>query len=149
MSVKVLGCWEIGFRTPISEINNWEHLLREFNVLDLRMTPVSGIRAGLQQDPTNVVLSELNSGDVESFMADQRAAGVSIVFVDEAGATDLQAFQHPENCMYVFGRSSTSLVSLKQPQDVSVKIMTPTNRGGFWADQAAGVILYDRFLKGG
>ncbi len=141
--IGILGLWEIGYNTPLVEMTEWEHMLREFDVDKMVMSPVSGIRAGVSQS----FLEETD--DVPSFLDRVRTEGTSLVFVDEFAETTLRDFVHPENCYYVFGRSSSRTAVYRKPEDKMVKIETITNKGGFWAHQACSIVLYDRFLKVG
>src|SRR3990172_141338 len=138
MTVKVAGLWERGWNTPIKEVELWEFPLRDFAVNEHIMVPVSGIE--------NSYVTEVpNLGD---WLVTQRALGLTIVFLDENGQTPLQNFVHPPDAVYVCGKANlSSLVAYSLPGDLSLKILTPANLGGFWPHQAVSIVLYDRFLK--
>lgn len=134
--IRIAGLWELGWNTPIKEADLWQVLLGEFGVERWYMAPISGI-AG----PS--MLSEV--ADLQQVVDDHRDEGVSIVFVDEKGATPLREFTHPANALYVFGKTSQSaMLAFSRVSDTSVRIETP---GGLWAHQAAAVVLYDRLVK--
>jgi hypothetical protein len=144
MSVKVAGAWETGWVSPKEEYELWQHPLREYGVGEICMSPVSGIMAGTSQ----TLLVEKQQ--TETFIVDARAAGMIIVFIDEAAETELPDFVHPENVLYVLGKTSMSpYVLFYKPElgDLAVKIPTAQNTGGLWAHQAATMVLHDRFLK--
>lgn len=134
--VKVAGCWELGWNTPILEFDLWHFLLAEFAVDELIMTPVSGI-----------------DGQVTEFRSMQDALeankGLVSVFCHEDGEHDLDTFYHPENAIYIFGKANYSPFNNlhKQYGGTSLKIRTNANRGTLWPHQAASIVLYDRFLK--
>ena len=41
--VRIAGFWELGWNTPIKEIELWEYPLKDFNVDKFYMTPITGI----------------------------------------------------------------------------------------------------------
>jgi len=136
MNVKVAGIWEIGWNTPIKEIDLWEMVMREFDIKDHYMSPITGIdhpvkeRKNIQQ-----VLKE--------------NPGYTAIFCDERAETTLEDFKHPKKALYVFGRTNFSpFLSFKRPKDLSIKIQTALPKSGlFWSHQAAAIILHDRLLK--
>ena len=44
MSVKAAGLWELGYNVPLLELDQWQYPLREFDVSEFTMSPVTGIR---------------------------------------------------------------------------------------------------------
>jgi tRNA(Leu) C34 or U34 (ribose-2'-O)-methylase TrmL len=138
MTVKVAGMWELGWNTPILEVDLWMYPLRDYGVDEFFMSPVSGIAESYVTEVHNIM----------DTIAAERDAGCTIVYVDEKGEEDLAAFQHPENVLYVFGKASTSLIGYKTPLDRSVRITTPNNLATLWPHQAAVLVLHDRVNKG-
>ena len=144
MAVKVAGIWETGWISPREEYELWQHPLLEYGVDEICMTPVSGIKAGTIQ----TLLVECPQ--VETFISNARAAGMTVVFVDENATTVLADFVHPANVLYVMGKTTLSPYQLfYDPNlgDTAVKIPTVLNSGGLWAHQAATMVLHDRFEK--
>jgi tRNA(Leu) C34 or U34 (ribose-2'-O)-methylase TrmL len=135
--VAVVGCWELGWNTPFMEADLWEYPLKEFGVDSWIMTPVSGI-----QRPW---LKEIH--DIDVFIKEQRDLGIPLVFVDEKGKSELSIFEHPKDVVYICGKTSQSLLHQCLPSDMSVKVETTVNGGGFWAHQAVSIVLYDRMKK--
>lgn len=135
---RVLGTWELGWNTPIKEVELWEFVLKEFGVEQLFMSPATGIyNAFVREFP-----------DMSPVIENNRSEGFTVVFADEYAETDLPSFVHPDKALYVFGKASLSpTASYFLEGDLKVKIPTLLNSGGFWPHQAAGVILYDRYLK--
>lgn len=135
MVVKVLSFWEQGWNTPIKEYDLWHFPVREFQIDEFIMIPISGI-----------------DGEVTEYkdFEDVNTSDVTIVWIDENGEDDLQDFEHPENAMYVFGRTSLAPMNIyKKDGDKSVKITTLENKGLLWGHQAMVLVLYDRMLKNG
>jgi len=98
------------------------------------MTPISGIDADVSERKNlNDVIEE--NPDLE------------VIHIDENGDMDLENFIHPENALYIFGRTSSSTLSIKEEGHHSVRISTINNLAGFWANQVAALVLYDRYLK--
>jgi len=134
MTVKIAGCWELGYSAPLTEYDLWHFPLRDFGVDELIMTPVSGI-PNVTEYKTMLEVIQANSDLV-------------IVFVDEDGEQPLQSFAHPENCLYVFGKASYSpFRSLSEVKGESVRIETHANKGLLWPHQCAVVVLYNRMMK--
>lgn len=135
-TVKLAGIWELGWNTPIKEVDLWEYPLQDFGVSQLYMTPVSGIG--------NHSVTE--RATMEAVLAEN--SGLTVVFIDEHATVDLKDFTHPDNALYVFGKASLSAwVAYNRPGDLSVKITTPEAKGLLWPHQAACIVLYDRMLK--
>lgn len=139
MVVKLAGLWERGWITPIKEADLWAYPLRDFAVDGLCMSPISGI------DSRHIK----ECASIEDAIADARQDELTVVFVDEGGSTPLQDFEHPDNVLYVLGRSGTSPKALYEEEegDLTVHIETPEGKGLLWAHQAASIILYDRSTK--
>jgi len=138
--VKLAGCWEIGWNTPFMEANLWEFMAKEYAVQAIVMEPVSGIFRPFFEE-TDSLLDTIEA---------HRQDGWTIVFCDEGASTDLITFEHPEKALYVFGKASFSPFrsGYNAPGDLSVKLTTQLNQGGFWPHQAAAIVLHDRFNKG-
>lgn len=142
MTVKVAGIWEQNWNVPLSESYLWTFPLREYQVMDWHMTPVTGIQHNEQH--TEMTLSEhhtvddmINSLD-ESFVR---------VFVDETGDTLLHEFVHPENAVYIFGNAGTSPISHRREGDLAVRVATIANGSVMWPHQCLVAVLHDRLVK--
>lgn len=136
--VRVAGLWELGWNTPIKEVDLWEFPLRDFEVDKFYMSPVSGIDHSMVEERHSF----------EDLLKEARAEGTTLVFVDEMATTPLKDFSHPENVLYVFGKSGLNpLKAYGQKEDLSVVIETKINGGILWPHQAAAIVLYDRMMK--
>lgn len=136
--VSVAGLWELGWNTPIKEADLWEFPLRDFGAERWHMSPISGIAHTFVDERP----------DLAEVIADYRARGVPVVFVDEKGTTPLRAFEHPADALYVLGKTSLSpLVAYGRDGDLSVRVETALDGGLLWAHQAAALVLYDRQVK--
>jgi len=145
MTLKVAGIWETGWVSPREEYELWQHPLLEYGVDEICMTPVSGIKAGTVQ----TLLMECPQ--IETVISDARAAGMTVVFVDENATDLLPDFTHPVgDVLYVMGKTTLSPHTLFYDAnlgDKAVKIPTLINQGGLWSHQAATLVLHDRFVK--
>lgn len=132
--IEVAGIWEIGRNVPIMEADLWKCVLRSYGIKRLNMTPITGIRAPW--------ISEFNS------VSDMLAAYPDHVpvFVDEKSDIELEDFVHPEDALYVFGRSSYSPFTDMAKQQHSLRIDCPT-MGMLWPHQCLSMILRDRGMK--
>jgi len=142
--VKVGGIWELGWNTPLVESWLWTFPLREFDVMDWAMTPVSAIRHNEQHSSMSLLEYDTVEEMVEQFSGD-----CVRVFVDEKGETNLADLVHPENAVYFFGCAGRSPTSLKREGDICVKIPTIANSGVMWPHQVLVTVLYDRLMKDG
>ena len=144
MPVVVAGLWELGYNTPLLERDLWEYPLRDFAVDQWWMSPVSGIYLG------DSILAEVDDlrDVIEPFDG-------TVVYVDEHGSECLTdgcpahpRFTHPEHVLYVLGKASMSTMqAYARPQDKSVMIHTPQEKGMMWPHQAILIALYDRTLQ--
>lgn len=135
--VKVAGHWDLGWNTPIKEIDLWEYPLRDFEVDTFYMCPISGIQ-------NNKVEERKDIQDV----LDENPK-LTAIFCDENAKTSLKDFKHPTKALYIFGRANFSpFLSLKRKKDKALKIETVSPDGGLlWGHQAAAIVLYDRMMK--
>ncbi len=147
--VIVAGHWEIGYMTPIMEANYWNLLLRDFGIEHWMMNPVSGIRHNESQ---KVDLKEFH--DFEEML--KSCDDLPRVFIEprtkhqNPDTTWLHEFEHPENCVYVFGSAHYNPTLIhKRDQDVVVSVKTVRDDGVPWANQIAAIVLYDRMMKNG
>lgn len=134
--VRVAATWELGWNTPIKEVDLWEYVLREFSVEPFYVYPVSGIEHHYVRERRSIedILSECQDA--------------TVVHVDERGETTLPEFEHPADALYVFGKVSLSVMTAhSRPGDLSVRIPTVCNLSTLWPHQAAGIVLYDRMAK--
>ncbi len=132
--VKVLGCWELGWSTPIMEFDLWHFPLRDFEVDELIMTPISGISQKVTEYAT--IEDAINANK-----------NLTPVFLDEDGEVELDVFIHPVDVLYIFGKASYSPFSARAKQGQSVKIETAQGKGMLWPHQAASIVLRDRHMK--
>ena len=136
MTVNIVGHWESGWRAPLEEYHDWIHPLREFNVDTFYMSPITGIAR-------SKVIERRNIEEIFDEMPN-----LTRVYVDESATVELPDFEHPEDAVYILGKTGYSpYATHKRPGDLAVKIPTNINRGGFWGHQASLLILYDRYLK--
>ena len=88
----------------------------------------------------NVELTLLDPKDKLSFADDD-----IVVIVDELGVVDIEDFEHPEDCIYVFGRTHMNSL-IETPHDFSVRIAYE-GKNCLFGSQAASIILEDRRRK--
>jgi tRNA(Leu) C34 or U34 (ribose-2'-O)-methylase TrmL len=143
MAVKILGSWEIGYHAPVTEQYYWSLAIRDFGVSDWNMIPKSGIRNLEHQ----VNLTEWNNYD--EFFEENK--DLTRVFIEPRTAhqtpntTWLHEFEHPENCVYVFGSAHYNpTIKHAREQDYIVSIKTKHDKGVLWADQCVAIVLYER-----
>jgi hypothetical protein len=137
MRTAVAGIWDLGYNSPIREIELWEFLLRDFGVTDFKMTPRSGV--------TSDFVEEFDR--IEEVLEAHRSSGDAVVFIDEKSPHRLEAFTHPGDVLYVFGKVGYSPIGYKKEGDLSISVETPMNSGTPWPHQIAALVLYDRFAK--
>lgn len=134
--VVVASMWELGWNTPIKEIDLWRFPMRDFGVDKLYMVPVTNVRS-------QKVIERNKIQDVIDEHPD-----LQVIFVRETGTTSLDTFIHPENALYITGRTNFSPYNNYNTDD-SISLVVPTiiNKGILWGHQAMSIVLYDRMIK--
>lgn len=145
--IAVAGHWEIGYSTPIQEANYWNLVLRDFGVSEWAMFPVSGVR---HNEQSRVNLREFH--DLPAIL--DHHARLPRVYIEprisfrSEETTWLHDFEHPEECLYVFGSAHFNpTIGHRKESDSVVSIATVDNAGALWAFQCLAVVLYDRLVK--
>lgn len=141
--IKVAGLWELGWNTPLAESYLWQFVLRDFEIFDWYMAPISGVTH--TESGQGLKLIEYTS--MQSILDEHTERRV---FVDEMGETDLREFEHPEDAIYVFGNAGQSPMhqGFLREGDLSVRIPTVQNKGVLWPHQCLLAVMYDRIVKG-
>ena len=142
MGVKVAGIWEMNWNIPLSESFLWTFPLREFDIMDWAMCPITGITHNESSTKMSLTEYETVAEMVEEFSGDYVR-----VFVDEKGETTLDKFEHPENAIYFFGCAGRAPTEHKREGDLSVRLQTTANNGVMWPHQILVAVLYDRQTK--
>jgi len=148
MTIRVAGRWELGWNTPIKEAELWNLVLRDFEIKDWYMWPVSGIR---HNEQNRVHLHEYH--DFKDILEENK--NLTHVYVEPLNpaqphkATDLRKFKHPKNVLYIFGSVGYNPVQgNKRNKDLAVHLPTIQNKGVPWPHQILVGVLYDRLVKG-
>jgi hypothetical protein len=139
VTVCVAGLWELGHNVPLSEAVLWRMVVRDFEVDEWYMHPVTGIA------DRRVV--EWASAEE---MFDHLRQRYQLVFVTEDSNTlELQHYEHPENACYVFGKCNWSpfLGLAVVGEDDALHLATGANLGLLWPHQCAAVVLWHRRLQ--
>jgi hypothetical protein len=134
MITVIAGCWDtLMLPSPEMEFNSrWKFLVRGFELDDIYMTPVTGNKDVIE---------------VEDVM-DAVAANPELVpvLVDECSPNRLHTFEHPQDALYIFGRTGQSFFG--GWNGLSVSIEPPGELTSYLQpDQAAAIVLYDRMVK--
>jgi hypothetical protein len=137
--IKVAGYWEFGWLTPITEISMWIYMLKDFGVDEFYISPISGIKS-------NKVIEKPSLKEVLNVNKN-----LSRVYLSEKGDIPLRLFTHPEDALYITGKTSgiEPYINYGSEKDFYVKIETFNNIGGLWGHQATSIALYDRLIKNG
>lgn len=145
--VIIAGHWEIGYMTPIMEAYFWNLVLRDFEVSEWRMCPVTGILHNEIQT-VNLIEYPTYEGIFKEFPDLKRVFVEPKTRHQNTETIWLHDFEHPENCIYVFGSAHFNpALAYKREQDLVVSIKTIQDKGVFWANQCAAIMLYDRMVK--
>jgi hypothetical protein len=148
--IKVAGHWELEWNTPIKEAELWNLLLRDFEIADWFMWPVSGIK---HNESSTVNLHERDS--LADILKDPLVKGLKRVYFEpynpaqqkEMGI-DLRDFEHPKDVLYIFGSAHFNPIpGNKTDEDIIVQVPTVQNKGVLWPSQCLAVCLYDRLTK--
>lgn len=148
--IQVAGHWELGWNTPIKEIELWNLLLGEWGITNMYIWPVSGIK----QHEHNLNLHERDS--FKDIINDDGVKGLTRVYFEPYNSfnqkergIDLREFEHPKNVLYIFGSNHFNpVIANKKEGDFVVQIPTIHNRAILWPHQCLAICCYDRLLKG-
>jgi hypothetical protein len=146
--VKVVGYWDRWFQHKENEYDVcWRFMLRHFGVDQIIMLPNLGVREKLPLDYTDTELVEMASVE-EAILANPDLVPI---IVDERGTTTLREFTHPENVLYIFGRTGFNPLDVLQPWDgqaVNIEGNSPyVGDALLHPHQACSIMLYDRMMK--
>lgn len=119
MGAKIAALREAGWVDEITDKAQWDNMTRSF-----------GAELQLVTDFADVIYEK----------------DYSVVVMDETGETNLEDFIHPENAIYVFGRSTMNNLQRQIHHDHSVRIVTPEQKSMFGCSVACAV-LYARSLQ--
>lgn len=136
--IVVAGLWELSWDTPMTEMRHWETTIRDFEVDNFYMSPVTGIK-------NKWVVEKHNIDEVLELYP-----SLPKIYITETGDIPLSEFEHPKDALYIFGKGNYSpFNNLSKKGDYSVRIEIPAKKDLLLATNCATVILYDRFIKNG
>jgi hypothetical protein len=146
--IVIAGCWDLWGNPEQEHLVHWRFMTKHFGVNALFMTPVTeGVNTDVL-DYTETPFFELPTHkDVIEANPE-----LTPVIIDENGTTLLKDFVHPENALYLFGRTGYSAKDVLSDQIVSVRIPSWSKNkadslGLLHPHQAASIVLYDRMTK--
>jgi hypothetical protein len=145
--VKVAAMWDVWLPIKAQQYDvHWRFMLKHFGVDQMAMTPWTGVVEQLPLDHTDTELVEMrNLDEIISCNPD-----LVPVVVDENGRTPLDAFKHPANALYIFGRTGRSAMEELHWEGDSVRIEGVSAAKGvglLHPNQACALVLYDRLVK--
>jgi len=148
MGISVAGHWELSWSAPLKESELWNFPLREFDVTEWWMWPVTGI---IQRE-AKVNLHERR--DLYEILEEAEGTRVFLEPRKEfqqfpsGSNVDLPDFEHPENPLYIFGSNHFNpTIAHVREGDPIVTIPTVRNDGVLWPHQCLVALLYDRMVK--
>ena len=146
--VKVAGVWDIWNKPPI-EILQWRFMTKHFDVDTLYMTPKTEFweeigNSFCSSDSKFIELSTLND-------AIELNPELTPIIIDEYGDIELNEFEHPQNALYLFGKTgyspkeklSSNILSDRIPSWATIS----TSLALLHPHQACSIVLYDRMNK--
>jgi len=146
--IKVAGYWDIWFSHKENEYDIcWRFMLKHFGVDQAIMLPQLNVSSRIQLDHTEVELIEMDS------IEDVINLNINLVpiMIDERGATSLKTFEHPDNALYIFGRTGENAMDKFDVWNGhSVYIDSVESCNGMpllHPHQACSIVLYDRMTK--
>lgn len=141
-NVIVLGHWEQSWNAPLTEAPMWAWPLREYEVSEWWMHPVTGVRCPDQA--VNLTEYEYMSEAWSALPEDYQP-----VFLEpnKPDAVTLPNFRHPEKAVYIFGSNHFDPTNAHRTDEPIVTIPTIENAGVLWTHQCLVTVLYDRLVK--
>jgi len=139
--IRVVGHWDIWQTPEIEHGIHWRFLMRFFGVERLCMIP----ETPWQKQPSADDVPLVECGTLEHALSSLE--GYTPVVVDENGTTDLDAFVHPADALYVFGCTGKS--ALVGWTGASIHIQSAVGEAAplLQPAQACALVLYDRLRK--
>lgn len=121
MSVKLVAFREDTWFAPLAEYNLYNHLAIAYNC-----------DSQLIRDWSEAVVPD----------------GWPVILAYEHGELESRQFRHPENAVYVFGRTALDLLGAVPNPDVILRVDTPGSSLGMFGAQIAAIVLRDRQQQG-
>jgi hypothetical protein len=147
--IKIAGCWDIWSDSYEEYNKQWQFILHSqgFAVDKFCMTPNTGVGIRLKEDSLDKIQRIFEFESMQQVI-DSNSDCVPIV-VDEYGSTDLVEYIHPQNALYIFGRTGKSFLEELNwtGQSLHVKNAAGEQAGFLHPHQAACIVLYDRMVK--
>ena len=143
--VKIAGCWDTHMLpSPAVEYNSrWKFLVRGFNLDGIYMAPITGF---VEEHRTSTDLRDHVIEVQDVMKAVEANPNLVPVLVDECSPNNLQAFEHPQDVIYIFGRTGMSFFGGWKGKSVSIE--SPDKLTSYLQpDQAAALVLYNRMVK--
>jgi len=139
--ISIIAKWEHGWFDTKVELAMWLQTMKAYGVKKLAMVPIRE-----------------STGRAEQFLSMQKAIdkynGVKKVFLEpiknqvltKHKFTSLSDYNHPKDCVYIFGNSGSGNAELAKTEDDIVYIPTP-NDVDLFGLVAFGMVMYDRSVK--
>lgn len=144
---KIAGYWDVWFQHKESEYDiSWRFMLKHFGADQAILIPNLGSVEKIPLDSTQVQLIEMNS--IEEVLSCNK--DLTPIMIDERGQTTLRDFQHPEDALYIFGRTGFNPVDSLNWEGQSVAIEGVEqfkSEALLHPNQACAIVLYDRLRK--
>jgi tRNA(Leu) C34 or U34 (ribose-2'-O)-methylase TrmL len=146
--IVIAGKWDLWENPQQEYLTHWRFMTKHFGVDALYMTPITKSIDTNVLDSTETTFFELPTYE-DVIKANP---GLTPVIIDENGKTSLKDFSHPEDALYLFGRTGYSAKDVLSDQIISVSIPSWSKNktdslGLLHPHQAASIILYDRMNK--
>lgn len=119
--------------SPLVEYKSrWKFLVMGFELDGIYMAPVTGEKRVIEVDDV-----------MDAVTANPELIPV---LVDECSPNRLHTFEHPQDALYIFGRTGMSFFGGWEGESVSIE--PPGELTSYLQpDQAAAIVLYDRMRK--
>jgi len=139
-SVIIISKWEKGWMEPKVEAHQWVSLIKAYNVDELLMVPIKNVVGRIKEYET--IENALNQYDYPRVFLEP-SKNKKII---KNKLISLYSFNHPTNCIYIFGNSASGNSSFIRKDDAVVYIPTPKGIE-LWGVVACGIVLQDRANK--
>jgi len=145
--VKVAGYWDVWYQHKENEYDtSWRFMLKHFNVDEIILMPNLNSAELIPLDYSDTSLIEMDN--ITQVL--EANPDLIPIMIDERGNTPLKDFVHPENVLYIFGRTGFNPMDELNWQGQSVFVESVQSElGNAWLhpNQACSIVLYDRLMK--
>jgi hypothetical protein len=145
--IKIASIWDVWLPSVQEYGIHWRFLRRHFNVSMVYMTPITGAGEEITRDSHDGSDTIIEYETLQSVI--EANPEMTPVILDENSPNPLRTFVHPENALYITGRTGLSPIDVlgNEVQSVYIESASGESSPMLHPHQAMCIVLYDRLRK--